>query len=110
MNNMNDLFKQAQDMQKKMQEDIKKNQDLQRKKEYKGAAGVDMVEVVLNGEYQLKSLILSDELLQENKNLVEDLIASAVNQAVNKVSDAKKSDLSDLAQHINIPKDFKFPF
>ncbi len=42
--------------------------------------------------------------------LVEDLIASAVNQAVNKVSDAKKSDLSDLAQHINIPKDFKFPF
>ena len=81
MKDFSDLISQA----KKMQEKMKETQDIIKNIEVEGFAGGDLVKVVMNGENELKKVILSDNVLKESKEIVEDLIVSAVNDAKSKI-------------------------
>jgi len=81
MKDFSDLISQA----KKMQEKMKETQDIIKKIEVEGFAGGNLVKVVMNGENELKKVILDDNLFKESKEIVEDLIVSAVNDAKSKI-------------------------
>ena len=106
MTDLNDLMKQARDM----QEQMKKAQEEALSKIVEGESGAGMVKVVMNGRHDVKQIELAEGLLQEDKGVVEDLIAAAVNDAVRKVEDSNKDALSGMASGFKLPEGFKFPF
>lgn len=110
MKDLNDILKQAQEMQQKMQEQMEQNKEKQQQAEHVGESGAGLVKVILNGRYAAKSVQLDSSLLSEDKEVIEDLIAAAINNAVSKVDDSQHSSFADLGAGLNIPKDFKFPF
>jgi len=81
--NMSQMLKQAQDMQKKIQNVQEELEDLHIEAE----SGGGMVKVKVNGKQELLELSISDEALEEDKELLEDLVISAVNQALTKSQD-----------------------
>jgi len=99
-------MKQARDM----QEQMKKAQEEALSKIVEGESGAGMVKVVMNGRHDVKQIELAEGLLQEDKGVVEDLIAAAVNDAVRKVEDSNKDALSGMASGFKLPEGFKFPF
>ena len=106
MTGLGDLMKQAQEMQakmQKMQEDIAKI-------EVEGQAGAGLVTVVMTGRHDVKKVSIDDSVLTEGKEMLEDLLAAAVNDAVRKVEDTNKSKLGDLTGGMQMPPGFKMPF
>ena len=77
MSNFSDMLSKA----KKMQEKMKEVQDLIRKIEVQGQSGGNLVKVTLTGEYELKSIELSDEAKKEKQEIINDLIKAAYNNA-----------------------------
>jgi DNA-binding YbaB/EbfC family protein len=106
MSDLNELMKQARQMQEKMQE----AQEEARKREVTGEAGAGMVRVTMNGRYDARQVSLSPELLQEDREVVEDLIAAAINDATKKLEEQNKDALGGLTSGMNLPEGFKFPF
>lgn len=104
--NMSELMKQAQ----KMQEQLQKQQEAAASAEVTGESGAGMVKVVMNGRHDVKSVHLDDSLMTEDKEILEDLLAAAVNDAVRKIEDNNKSSLSGLAEGMGMPPGFKMPF
>jgi len=104
--NMGDLMKQAQ----KMQEQMQKQQEEIASAEVTGESGAGMVKVVMNGRHDVKKVEIEDELLKEEKEILEDLLAAAVNDAVRKIEDKNKSTMSGLAEGMGLPPGFKMPF
>jgi len=104
--NMGDMMKQAQ----KMQEQLKKQQDEMASAEVVGESGAGMVKVVMNGRHDVKKVTIEDGLLSEDKELLEDLLAAAVNDAVRKIEEKTKSSMSGLAEGMGLPAGFKMPF
>ena len=78
LGNMNDLMKQAQAMQEKMQ----RMQEDVAKMEVTGESGAGLVKVVMNGRHDVRSVNIDSSLLTEDKEILEDLLAAAVNDAV----------------------------
>jgi nucleoid-associated protein EbfC len=106
MNGLGDLMKQAQEMQanmKKMQEDLAKQ-------EVKGEAGAGLVSVVMTGRHDVKHVHIDQSLLAEDKEMLEDLLAAAVNDAVRKVESQSREQMSKMTAGMGIPADFKMPF
>lgn len=101
-----DIMKQAQAMQENMQ----KMQEEMANHKVTGEAGAGMIKVVMNGRHDVSSVEIDPSLLSEEKNLLEDLLAAAVNDAVRKVEQANKDKMGDLASGLNIPPGFKMPF
>ena len=95
---------------KKIQSEMEKVQKELLNAEVVGESGAGMVKIVMNGRHDVKKVDIDSELLTEDKVLLEDLIAAAVNDAVRKVESANKDKLSNAASGINLPKDFKMPF
>ncbi|MEX1197228.1 MAG: YbaB/EbfC family nucleoid-associated protein [Pseudohongiellaceae bacterium] len=106
MSDLNELMKQARQMQEKMQE----AQEEARHREVTGEAGAGMVRITMNGRYDARQVSLSPDLLQEDKEIVEDLIAAAINDAVKKLEEENKDALGGLTSGLNLPEGFKFPF
>ncbi len=106
MKGLGDLMKQAQAMQENMQ---KMQEDLANK-EVCGESGAGMIKVMMNGRHDVKSVHISPELMTEEKTILEDLLAAAVNDAVHKVEQANKELLGDLTGGIQMPPGFKMPF
>lgn len=106
MSDLNDLMKQARQMQEKMQQ----AQEEARHREVTGESGAGMVRVTMNGRYDARQVSLSPELLQEDREIVEDLVAAAINDAVKKLEDQNKDALGGLTSGLNLPEGFKFPF
>jgi len=106
MTDLNELMKQARQMQEQMQ----KAQEEIANMVVEGESGAGLVQVSMNGRHDVKSVKLADTLLQEDKEVVEDLIAAAVNDAVRKLEDKNKNAMGDMASGLNIPEGFKFPF
>lgn len=104
--NMGDLMKQAQ----KMQEQLQKQQEEIAKKEVTGESGAGMVKVIMNGRHDVRKVDLDPSLLSEDKELLEDLLAAAVNDAVRKIEENNKNAMSGLAQGMGMPPGFKMPF
>lgn len=105
-NNMGELMKQAQ----KMQEQLQKQQEALASKEVTGESGAGMVRVVMNGRHDVRKVTLDPSLLSEDKELVEDLLAAAVNDAVRKVEEQNRSAMSNMAAGMGLPPGFKMPF
>lgn len=106
MKGLGDLMKQAQQMQEKMQQAQKEVADLQ----VTGESGAGLVKVVMTGKHDLRSVTISPELLSDDKEILEDLIAAAVNDAVRKVEAETKQRMSSLTAGVPLPPGFKMPF
>ena len=103
---MGGLMKQAQ----KMQEDMKKAQEEIARMEVEGQSGGGMVKVVMNGRHELRSVKIDDSLMSDDKDMLEDLIAAAVNDATRKVEQESSSKMSGLTAGLNLPGGMKLPF
>ena len=103
---INDIMQQAQAMQQKMQETQEKLQQA----EVTGEAGAGMVSVVMNGRHDVKRVDIDDSLMTEDKEILEDLIAAAVNDAVRKVEANNQDVMSNIAGGMQMPPGFKMPF
>ena len=106
MKDMQDLMKQAQEMQSRMQE----AQDKMGALEVTGERGAGLVKVVLSGRYQAHSVEIDPSLLTEDRDMLEDLIAAAINDAVRRVETAQKQKMSEMAQGLGLPPGVKLPF
>ena len=106
MPDFNDLISQA----KKMQENMKKTQDALKKIEVEGMAGGNSVKVIMNGDGELKKIIFQDGLLKEAKEIIEDLIVAAHNDAKSKLKKKTAEEISKVTGGISLPPDFKLPF
>ena len=104
--NMGNLMKQAQ----KMQEQMQKAQEELAKAEVTGEAGAGLVKVVMTGRHDVKKVELDQSLMSEDKELIEDLLAAAVNDAVRKVEENSKDQMAAMTQGMQLPPGMKFPF
>ncbi|MDA9285713.1 YbaB/EbfC family nucleoid-associated protein [Pseudomonadales bacterium] len=100
------LMKQAQQMQEKVQ-DI---QAQLAKAEVTGESGAGMVKVVMTGRHDVKRVQIDPSLLTEDKEILEDLLAAAVNDAVRRVENNQKDKMSALTGGMSLPPGFKLPF
>jgi len=96
---MGGLYKKAQEMQKKMAEVQEELNNLK----IEGKAGGEMVKVVVNGKKDLLSVNLDPSILNEDKEMVEDLILVAVNQALKNVDDISKEKMGSLTGGMKMP-------
>jgi nucleoid-associated protein EbfC len=103
---INDLMQQAQ----KMQADMQKAQEELAKAEVTGEAAAGLVSVIMTGRHDVKRVRIDDSVLSEPKEVLEDLLAAAVNDAVRKVEARNKEAMAGLASGINLPPGFKMPF
>jgi DNA-binding YbaB/EbfC family protein len=104
-NNLNQLLKQAQEMQTKMQE----AQNQLAKMTVTGEAGAGMVRVEMNGRHDVQRVHLDSSLMKEEKEVIEDLIAAAINDAVRKVEKVSRDKLNNLTAGIQLPPGFDAP-
>lgn len=100
------LMQQAQ----QMQENIKKAQEELAVMEITGESGGGLVKIVMNGKREVLKLSIDDSLVKEDRDMLEDLVAAAVNDAVRKVSKLKQEKLSSLTGGLELPAGFKMPF
>jgi DNA-binding YbaB/EbfC family protein len=100
------LMRQAQQMQETMQKAQAELADL----EVTGEAGGGMVKVVLNGRHESKRVIIEPKLLSEDKDMLEDLVASAINDAVRKIAARSQDKYAGLMSGLNLPPGMKLPF
>ncbi len=103
---MGNLMKQAQ----KMQEDMQKAQEEVANMEVEGQAGGGMVKVVMNGRHELRKVTLDDSLMQDDKEMIEDLLAAAVNDAVRRVEQQTQDKMAGVTAGLNLPGGMKLPF
>ena len=106
MADFTDLISQA----KKMQEKMKEAQDALKKIEVEGVSGGNVVKVIMNGEGELKKISLEASLLKESKEIVEDLIVAAHNDAKSKLKKKTSDEISKVTGEISLPPGFKLPF
>lgn len=102
------LMQQAQ----KMQETLQKAQAELAGTEVQGEAGGGLVKVTMNGKKEVLRLSIDDSLLKEDRDMLEDLVAAAVNDTVRRVNKLKQEKLSGLTggMGLDLPPDFKLPF
>lgn len=103
---MNELMKQAQEMQEKMQ----KAQEELANAEVTGASGAGLVSVVMTGRHDVKRVTIDPSLMSEDKEVLEDLIAAAINDAVRKVEQNAQKQMSGVTAGMQLPPGFKMPF
>lgn len=100
------LMKQAQ----KMQEEMQKAQQEIAEMEVTGQSGGGLVSVVINGRHECKRVNIDPSLFEDDKDMVEDLVAAALNDAVHKVEEASRDRMSGVTAGMPMPPGFKMPF
>jgi DNA-binding YbaB/EbfC family protein len=103
---LGNLMKQAQ----KMQEDMQKAQEQLASLEVTGQAGGGLVSVVMTGRHEVRRVAIDDSLLGEDKDMLEDLVAAAINDASHKIEQQTQQAFSGLTQGLNLPGGLKLPF
>ena len=93
-----------------MQEKMKETQDILKKIEVEGVAGGGVVKVTMNGDGELKKITLEDSLLKESKEILEDLIVAAHNDAKSNLKKKTSEEISKITGGIDLPPGFKLPF
>ena len=106
MNNFADMLSKA----KAMQDKMKEVQEQIKKIEVEGESGGSLVKVILTGDYELKSIIISDKAKQEDREIINDLIIAAYNNAKENLKKKSAEELSKVTGGLNLPPDFKLPF
>ena len=105
-NQLAGLMKQAQ----QMQENMKKVQDQLATTEVEGQSGAGMVKVVMTCRHDVKRVTIDDSLLKDDKEMLEDLIAAAMNDAVRRVESTVQEKMSGVTAGMPLPPGFKMPF
>jgi hypothetical protein len=105
-NQLAGLMKQAQ----AMQENMKSAQEAIAAMEVEGEAGGGMVKIVMTGRHDVKRVTIAPALLAEDKDMLEDLVAAAMNDAVRKVEAASQQKMAGLTAGMPLPPGFKLPF
>ena len=100
------LMKQAQ----QMQENMKKVQEQLASTEVEGQSGAGMVKVVMTCRHDVKRVTLDESLLKDDKEMLEDLIAAAVNDAVRRVESTVQEKMGAVTAGLPLPPGFKMPF
>lgn len=100
------LMKQAQ----KMQEELQKTQAKLAEEEVNAESGAGLVKVTMNGRHEVRRIEIDPSLLQDDKEMLEDLVAAAINAAVQKVASRQQDQLSSLTAGIPLPPGMKLPF
>ena len=106
--NLGNLMKQAQ----KMQENLQKAQQEIARLEITGESGGGLVKITLTGRHEARRVSIDDSLLTDDKDMLEDLVAAAINDAVRKVEQATQDKIAGMAGGMGLPLggDFKLPF
>ena len=105
-NQLAGLMKQAQTM----QENMKKAQDALALVEVEGQSGAGMVKVVMTCKNDVKRVTIDPSLLADDKDMLEDLVAAAFNDAVRKAEAVSAEKLGGLTSGMQLPPGFKMPF
>jgi len=103
---LGNLMKQAQ----KMQADMQRVQEELANMEVTGQAGGGMVKVVMTGRHDLKRVSIDDSLMSDDKEMLEDLVAAAVNDAVRQLEQVSQEKMGGLTAGMNLPGGMKLPF
>jgi len=103
---LGNLMKQAQEMQANMQ----KAQEEIASLEVTGESGGGMVKVTMTGKYEARRVSIDDSLLSDDKDMLEDLVAAAINDAAHKVEATTQERMSGLTNGLNLPPGMKLPF
>lgn len=110
MGGIGNLMKQAQQMQENMQKMQAKIAEM----EVEGASGAGLVKVVMTGKHDVKRVTIDPSLLADSgddaKEMLEDLIAAAMNDAVRKVEDMVQEKMAGVTAGLPLPPGFKMPF
>ncbi|MDB5862741.1 MAG: nucleoid-associated protein [Betaproteobacteria bacterium] len=105
-NQLAGLMKQAQ----QMQENMKKVQEQLATIEVEGQSGAGMVKIVMTCRHDVKRVTIDESLLKDDKEMLEDLIAAAVNDAVRRVETTTQEKMSGATAGMPLPPGFKMPF
>ena len=103
---LGDLMKQAQQMQgrvQKLQEEVEKTEVI-------GESGAGLVKITMTGRHDVRKVDIDRSLLDETKDVLEDLIAAAMNDAVRRAEKNQQEKMSELTAGIPLPPGFKLPF
>jgi len=100
------LMQQAQ----RMQEEMKRAQEEIAAMEVTGQSGGGIVSVVMSGRHEVRRVTIDRQVLADDPEMAEDLVAAAFNDAVNKVATLTQEKLGGLASGMNLPPGFKLPF
>ena len=103
---LGNLMRQAQQMQETMQKAQAELAEI----EVTGESGAGMVKVTLNGRHEAKKVLIEPKLLAEDKDMLEDLLAAAFNDAVRKVAARSQEEYAGLMSGLNLPAGMKLPF
>ena len=106
MADFTDLITQAKEMQEKM----KKTQEALKKIEVEGVSGGNVVKLIMNGDGDLKKITFSDKVLKEPKEIIEDLIVAAHNDAKSKLKKKTSEEITKITGGMDLPSGFKLPF
>lgn len=103
---LGDIMQQAQ----KMQENVKKIQEEVEALEVTGQSGAGLVTVLMTGKREVRKVTIDDSLVGDDKDMLEDLVASAINDAVHKVTKLKKEKMEGAMGGFPLPPNFQMPF
>lgn len=104
--NLANLMKQAQ----QMQENMKAMQEKLATIEVEGQSGAGMVKVVMTCRHDVKRISIDSSLMNDDKEMLEDLVAAAVNDAVRRVESTTQEHMANMAGGLGLPPGFKLPF
>ena len=105
MTNFNDMLQKAKQMQQKMKEAQEEIKNIQ----VEGVSGGNSVKVILTGDYELKSISISESAKKESQEIINDLIIAAYNNAKENLKKKSSEEISKITGGINLPFDIKFP-
>jgi len=103
---MGGLMKQAQ----KMQEDMQRVQAELAEMEIEGQAGGGLVSVVMTGKHEARRVKIDPSLFDDDRDMIEDLVAAAINDAVQKVESTTQERMGSLTEGMGLPAGMKLPF
>lgn len=103
---MGNLMKQAQAMQENMQ----RMQEEVARMEVEGQSGGGLVKVTLTGKHEARRVTIDPSLLEDDKEMLEDLIAAAINDATRRIEQEQQEKMSGMTAGMNLPPGFKMPF
>lgn len=93
-----------------LQANMKKAQEEIAAMEITGESGGGMVKVTMNGKHEVKRVQIEPQVVSEDREMLEDLIAAAINDAVNKVDQQSQARMSSVMSGVALPPGFKLPF
>jgi hypothetical protein len=103
---LGNLMKQAQEMQASMQ----RAQEELANMEVTGEAGGGLVKVTMTGRHEVRRVSIDDSLVGDDKDMLEDLVAAAINDATHRIESATKERMTGLTAGLNLPPGMKLPF